>query len=204
MTKFVRTIFCNYMKRITLILAALTLLGTGLQAKELVCEIDDITTQFSWKLLDNGHDIIQKSYRIILHDNAGNKVWDSGRVTSDESISIRYNGPALQSDSDYSWTLRTWYSDGQSCKSGPHRFHTGLKNESDWGDARWIAFEHDREFEKGPAGKYIHSYTDQDRRMMANGTVIGDYVLPQFRKSFDIKSRPESATLYITDRKSVV
>ena len=41
-------------------------------------------------------------------------VWDSGRVTSDESIQRAYDGPPLRSGQRYHWQVRVWDGSGQA------------------------------------------------------------------------------------------
>lgn len=43
-------------------------------------------------------------------------VWDSGRLSGDESNLVAYQGPALQSGQDYYWQVRTWDSRGRASR----------------------------------------------------------------------------------------
>ncbi len=86
-----------------------------------------------------GH--IQTAYQIVVSDKATEKtVWDSGRVSSNESTVVPYSGPALAPATQYQWVVRTWSSSGSSSQpcasdpSEPSTFITSLKNFS----AQWI------------------------------------------------------------------
>lgn len=57
--------------------------------------IDATNPRFSWKLMSEEKDIIQKSYRIEVTCGE-NLVWDSGEVATDTSVCIRYAGQALE------------------------------------------------------------------------------------------------------------
>ena len=92
---------------------------------------------FGWIVKDRSPDIIQTAYQILVASSmealarAEGDVWDSGKVSSCESINIRYGGPALESNTVYYWKVRTW---NDSANPGPYsepqKFHTGeLKEE---------------------------------------------------------------------------
>ena len=51
----------------------------------------------------------QAAYQIIV-THAGQKVWDTGRVQSSESLSIEYAGAPLESRGRYDWKVRVWNS----------------------------------------------------------------------------------------------
>ena len=65
-------------------------------------------------------------------------LWDSGRVTSDESAHVSYGGPALRSATRYYWRVRVWdRTDHESPWSAPAFWETALLAPSDW-SAQWI------------------------------------------------------------------
>lgn len=61
--------------------------------------IDVAKPRLSWQL-DSGK---QSAYQITT-DNG----WDTGKVVSDQSIQVEYNGPALQAGQRVTWKVRTW------------------------------------------------------------------------------------------------
>ncbi|HET9858859.1 MAG TPA: family 78 glycoside hydrolase catalytic domain, partial [Nocardioidaceae bacterium] len=68
----------------------------------------------------------------------GEEVWDSGKVSSRQSVEVAYDGPALTSHTPYTWTVRVWDDSGSiSAWSDPASFETGLIGEGDW-TADWI------------------------------------------------------------------
>jgi alpha-L-rhamnosidase len=79
----------------------------------------------------------QTGYEIAVEDSAGAEVWYSGPVPSSRQSGIRYGGPELAEDADYSWRVRV--SDA-GVYAGPWSeaeiFSTGL-SDSGWG-ADWI------------------------------------------------------------------
>ncbi|NIN72410.1 MAG: hypothetical protein GTO46_10940, partial [Gemmatimonadetes bacterium] len=62
----------------------------------------------------------------------------TGRVDSDRSIHVVYEGPALASGTRYYWQVRVWDGDGAvSDWSAPAFWEMGLLDASDW-QASWI------------------------------------------------------------------
>ncbi|HET6668369.1 MAG TPA: family 78 glycoside hydrolase catalytic domain [Intrasporangium sp.] len=93
--------------------------------------------QFGWAPRDKDPNEIQTGYQVrVSQDDA--VVWDSGRVASSEQSFVGYDGPALDSGSPYSWTVRTWDREGLSSPwAPPGEFETGI-GDSEWEGAAWI------------------------------------------------------------------
>lgn len=99
----------------------------------------------SWTLHDTGRAQAQTAYEIRLGPAPGtpgphshDATWDSGRTASTESTGVAYGGPELSSDRSYTWSVRTWNSQGRpSPWSAPATFDTGLLHPADW-SAWWI------------------------------------------------------------------
>jgi alpha-L-rhamnosidase len=110
-------------------LAPSSLRADGQAANALVGEA---RPTFSWTVNDSGRAQAQTAYEIRVND-AHNQVWDSGRVASANSVEVGYAGPALAADHTYTWSVRTWNSQGaQSPWSAPARFDVGLPTAADW------------------------------------------------------------------------
>jgi Alpha-L-rhamnosidase N-terminal domain len=92
--------------------------------------IDTTRPRLSWWLPDGAGR--QSGYRIRA-DNG----WDTGHVTSDESVLVGYGGPPLGSGARVGWQVKVWTDRGESQWSEPHRFELGLLGPGDW-SARWI------------------------------------------------------------------
>ncbi len=104
--------------------------------------------RLSWKLRALASDDAllnarQTAYRITAavgtYDAWAPAAWDSGWVTSDQSVGIVWDGMPLASDTSVSWTVRIRDAVGAECsalgRSG--LFHVGLLRPQDWqGD--WI------------------------------------------------------------------
>ncbi|WP_299012524.1 family 78 glycoside hydrolase catalytic domain [uncultured Polaribacter sp.] len=108
--------------------------------------IDNTSPRLSWKLAQENAVRGQKqtAYQILiassldnLESNTGD-VWDSGKVDSNQSVNVTYEGNELASAKQYFWKVKVWDKDGNvSNWSDFGKFSMGLLKKSDWkGD--WI------------------------------------------------------------------
>ena len=65
---------------------------------------------------------------MVVSSVSGVTVWDSGKVTSAESVSAPYAGPALNASTVYIWTVATWTPSCASGASAPAKFVTAAWN----------------------------------------------------------------------------
>lgn len=109
--------------------------------------IDNTAPRLSWELEGNGRNLNQSAYQIMvassseLLDQDKGDLWDSQKITSDETAHIPYNGDELKSASRVFWKVRVWDQDGNiSAWSNPATWSMGLLNEGEWG-GKWIGLE---------------------------------------------------------------
>lgn len=141
--------------------------------------IDALNPRLSWISESQQRGQEQTAYRIIvsstkdkLADNDGD-LWDSGKLLSDRSTHIQYDGKPLAPGMQYFWKVKLWDKDGkESGWSEPGTWTTGLLKEENW-QARWI---------KNPSA--------------ANG--IGKRGLPIFRKSFMVEQPVQRVLVHVT------
>ncbi|MGD0896583.1 MAG: family 78 glycoside hydrolase catalytic domain, partial [Thermoguttaceae bacterium] len=70
-------------------------------------------------------------------------LWDSGKVQSDQSVAVEYNGQALGSGTVNFWKVMLWDKDGApTAWSQPARFVMGKLQPSDW-KGQWIGASED-------------------------------------------------------------
>lgn len=133
---------------------------------------------FSWKISDNNQSIIQKSFKIIVKDDA-ETIWDSGEVISDEQSFISYTGNPLESRKKYDWTVTVWNNKNES-SSASSVFETAFLSSLDW-KAKWIEYPQKRKNKS----EYLFGKT---------------YSPVLFKKNFDTCSekRIKSAKVYAT------
>lgn len=124
-----------------------------LQLQCLTCEhlqnpagIDVRQPRLSWILESDRHDQRQAAYRVLvasspeqLAQQAGD-LWDSGKVASDQSIFVEYNGAPLVSHQQCFWKVMVWNQDDQpSAWSAVASWSVGILEPSEWG-GQWIGY----------------------------------------------------------------
>ena len=110
--------------------------------------VDTLKPRLSWKLevanpAPRGQK--QSAYRVLaassletLRQNQGD-VWDSGRIVSDQSQQVAYEGKSLSSAQQLFWKVQAWDQTGAASRwSEPAQWTMGLLAPEDW-RAQWIA-----------------------------------------------------------------
>ena len=102
----------------------------------------DETPYFSWKMKDSKEGQKQSAYQIMLGETKedlenSNFVWDTGKVLSDESVGILYDGDELEAEKDYFWQIRVWDKEEKEILSDVSSFEMG-KMSSVWNNTEWI------------------------------------------------------------------
>ncbi|OGU26950.1 MAG: alpha-L-rhamnosidase [Ignavibacteria bacterium GWA2_54_16] len=134
--------------------------------------IDEPRPRFSWIVPQGGRTRSQRAYRIIVSSSelralqGEGDIWDTGKVNSDETSNIPFNGSVLLSRQECFWRVCWWeQTDISSPWSGIARFEMGLLQETDW-KGQWISRQGVKEFRsKGstllgePLGDYVNSFT---------------------------------------------
>jgi len=118
---------------------------------DLICEyqenpigLDKAKPQLSWKLPASRKGIMQSAYEILvassmenIDDNNGD-IWSSGKVISDQSTFVTFDGKSLESRKKYFWKVKYWDNQGgESAYGAIASWEMALLNESDW-QAGWI------------------------------------------------------------------
>jgi len=137
--------------------------------------IDILQPRLSWKITGSGYDIMQSAYSIRVASgsrfSSGSIIWETGKIMSDESALIPYEGPALKPGQRCYWQVRVWDNKGKASKWSTTAFwEMGLLSPADW-KASWIEME-------GDTIRYAPS--------------------PHFRKEFIVTKPVARAVAYIT------
>lgn len=145
--------------------------------------IGTTTPRFSWKLESAKLDLAQTAYQIDVAtsekglDKSSDLLWSSGKIESDNSLLIPYEGKALQSGKKYYWRVKVWTNSGEDCGSSVQHWSMALLNESDW-KAKWIGLN------------------DSSALVIKeNRTILPARYL---RKEFESSSKPKRAVLYVS------
>lgn len=119
----------------------------GLTAEHTVTPlgVDVAQPRFGWLTAPQDSAWSQSAYQLVVastEDSAARgaaDVWDSGKVTSAQSVDIGYSGPPLQSGTRYYWAVRAWDARGNASPWSPASWwEMGLLSPSDWAGAQWI------------------------------------------------------------------
>ena len=101
--------------------------------------IDVTSSRLSWVLNHSERGQLQSAYQVLIAQRQANldtedgDKWDSGKVASEKSINVPYEGGPLESGKTYYWKVRVWDKDGKvSPWSKVATFEMGLLNPDDW------------------------------------------------------------------------
>ena len=107
--------------------------------------IDEAQPRLTWRVESSERGQKQTAYRILvatsqdlLKANMGD-LWDSGKISSSETINIAYAGKPLVSRQPCFWKVCTWDKDGKANWSESATWGMGLLQPDDW-QADYISF----------------------------------------------------------------
>ncbi|RXK87456.1 alpha-rhamnosidase [Filimonas effusa] len=137
--------------------------------------------RLSWEIVGKERGLKQEAYEILVASDpaklaAGEgDLWNSGKVETDNSVYIAYQGKRLASNKACYWKVRVYTNKGLTEWSGPAQWGTGLRYYKDW-EGRWIGFDRLFPWENAAASRLSARY---------------------FRKEFAVAKQVKSATAYI-------
>jgi alpha-L-rhamnosidase len=171
----------------------------GLKVDRLRCEymenplgIDEREPRLSWIVTSEARGQRQTAYQIraasslekLLSGNAD--LCDSGKIDSDETVNIVYQGKSLASRQACFWQVRVWDKNAKaSTWSSPGRWSMGLLKKEDW-LADWISFKDETELTASrqkivlPPARYYRKEFEAEksvRRATIYATALGIYEL---------------------------
>lgn len=146
--------------------------------------VDEPQPRFSWKILSRERDIrptachLRVASRRELLDTTPD-LWDSGEVTAEQPVQVRYAGSPLKSDTEYFWTVRVRGHNGTWSSFAPAgRFSTAFLAPADW-TAHWIG----RSDEGDERGVDVSKFYDEN--YVASLADVGhEPRVPAFRREF--------------------
>lgn len=196
--------------------------SNGITFKDLRCEyavnplgVDVAEPRFSWVLESCRRGQIQSAYQVLvatseekLNANIADR-WDSGKVASDQSVNVPYNGSALTSGEKCYWKVRMWDGQGEASDYSPTAtFEMGLLRNNDW-EGKWIGAKKAisspllrREFTVTKKIKRARVYVSGlgYYELYVNGEKVGDHVLDPGTTYYnnDLPFELGSRVLYVT------
>ena len=108
--------------------------------------IDVRQPRLSWRIESDEQNVIQTAYHILvasspeLLEQGKGDIWDSGKIESDASQWITYQGKTLKCNAPYYWKVKIDTNKGATNWSAPAFWTTGLFNEADW-QGQWIGLD---------------------------------------------------------------
>lgn len=117
---------------------------------DLVCEyhtnpigIDVTKPRLSWQIKTSKENFKQIAYEIRVGENIDNKtvkaiIWSSGKIVSDQSVNVEYEGEPLKSMQRAYWQVRIWDNDNRVSDWSEIAFwEMGILDSKLW-SAKWI------------------------------------------------------------------
>lgn len=131
-----------------LLLEAAAVSVTTLRTEQMVnpMGLDTATPRMSWQLESSQQNVMQTAYHILVASSpellaqAKGDLWDSGKVSSDDSQWITYQGKPLKSNQRAYWKVKSYTTRGETEWSSPAHWSIGLLKEAHW-QGRWIGMD---------------------------------------------------------------
>ncbi|WP_238533717.1 glycoside hydrolase family 78 protein [Pedobacter agri] len=166
---------------------SLSLSGLTLNYQSNPIGIDTAGIRFGWKIKTDLRQTMQKSYEIRLahsqNDLLNNKnlIWNTGKVNSDQSTHVVYNGPKLKDRQRYFWQVKiTDEKKNNSAWSEVQFFETGMLNNTNW-TADWIESAMATDGKVGPAPIFARQFEVKKNNQISQTL----YYLTWFVRSHD-------------------
>lgn len=161
--------------------------------------IDVSHPSFSWIVESAEKGKKQTAYQIIVDDNKHDtsndlgKVWDSGKIDSNQANDVSYKGALLMSNQTYFWKVKIWDESGQATEfSKTAQFTTSILDPQLW-QADWIG----RGIAKAPVNE-DGFYQDKIEIDADGDSIKYDGYSLLVRKQFEFPKSIESAIVNVS------
>ncbi len=168
----------------------------------------------SWNLVSEIRNQRQSAYRIIVSSSKMNiekdigDFWDTGKINSEVSVNIKYDGKPLKSRDILYWKVKVWNSEDKVSEwSDVSSWEMSFLTQKDW-QAKWIGISEDEaplSTKTKPAPFFRHGI-DIKRKVKSakayvsglgyyefylNSKKVGDYVLAPAQTNYDKRALPK-------------
>jgi len=162
--------------------------------------IDKLQPSFNWKISSDQRGTFQKAYQIMVASslqklNEGKAdYWDSQKIESGSNTFIVYKGKALGSASKYYWKVKIWNQAGKATSwSEPAYFVTGIFNQNEWNNAKWVAYA-----EMPDSLRVVPGQGGSEREAKLGLKAKKRSIVPYFRKAFMSNKDIEEAFVFVS------
>ena len=167
----------------------------------------------SWNMVSEERGQKQSAYRILVSTSKNSlkkdvgDYWDTGKIPSDKSINVTYEGRKLKSRDVLYWKVKVWDKEGsESSWSNISKWEMSLLEQDDW-EASWIGISEDMDpySTKTYPAPYFRKASDIHRKIKSakvfvsglgyyelylNGSKVGDQVLAPAQTNYDKREMP--------------
>ncbi len=147
--------------------------------------VETTAPRLSWQVVSEERGQRQTAYRILVATDAGRlareegDLWDSGVVSTNETVNVVYGGKLLRSGQRVAWKVRSWDRDGKaSAWSAPATWGMGLLQPEDW-KAGWISYR-------------------ETASLWTNRNALHLPAPRHYRKEFRVRPKVTRATLHVS------
>ena len=155
-----------------------TLCISQVDITNLVCEyhtnpigIDVEKPRLSWQLISDEQNVMQTAYEIQVANSINelqkgeNLIWNSGKVNSDQSVNVEYEGPKLKSMQRVFWKVRVWNNKTRDASSSAAAYwETGILEQSLW-SASYIGMDDITTEKKSHPAQYFRKEFKTDKKI---------------------------------------
>jgi len=177
----------------------------NLKFVNLVCEneespllVESQTPRFGWQLQSTEKGVEQIAYELEIFDHKNKRIWNSGKIKSDESQFVSYSGKIkLNSGEKYQWRVRIWDNKNKRTRWSKKNYFR-LTPDKRQLNANWISAIK-REDSNIPEGRNYHNagdFPDKDKLWRETAPLSKRSIY--LRKSFVTRKRIKDAIIYIS------
>jgi len=129
--------------------------------------IDVEIPRLSWQIISDDENVMQTSYEIRVANlksdlnKKSKQIWNSGKVASNNSVNIKYEGTDLKSMQRVYWQVRIWDSNNKASDWSTAAFwEMGILELESW-TASWITLPNEKEYDGSsrPAHYYRNEFS---------------------------------------------
>ena len=178
--------------------------ASGLSFSTLTCDaqinpiaVESAQPLLSWVVKADGYNRSQTAYQVLVASTSGlltekdADVWNSGKVASVQSAFVKFNGKKLLPTQTYFWKVKIWDEKGRPSEwSAVNTFETGLMNEAQWANAKWITLSKDTR-------KSEHRFREYQIGGMKEPVMVTSQPVGYFRNVISTTKKIKSARAYI-------